>query len=196
MLANVDAKLAAAVADGLGIAVPEAMPRATDVEVTPEVVLSPAVSLKARAGDGSVAGLRVALIVADGVDAAPLMRLHAALLAAHAVPRMIGSKLGSVTAAGGQALAVETTFDALPSCLWDGVVLPSGAKARRALAGNPAVPAFIEEAWRHGKAFRLLADAESAESAEAGDALSADQAFIAALAAGRDAERIGEPPAL
>ena len=149
----------------------------------------------ARPGDGRVGRVRVALLVADGVDAAPLLRLHAALLAAHAVPRMIGSKLGSVTAAGGQALAVETTFDALPSCLWDGVVLPSGAKARRALAGNPAVPAFIEEAWRHGKAFRLLADADQ-PMAEAGDALSADQAFIAALAAGRDAERVGEPPAL
>jgi catalase len=115
------------------------------------------------------------------------------LLAAHAVPRLIASKLGSVTAAGGESLAVETTFEALPSCLWDGVVLPSGAKARRALAGHAAVPAFIEEAWRHGKAFRLLA---GAESAEAGEALSADQAFIAALAAGRDAERVGDPPAL
>jgi catalase len=73
MLVNVDAKLAAAVADGLGIAVPEAMPKAADVEVTPEVTNSPALSLEARPGDGSVTALRVALIVADGVDAAPLL---------------------------------------------------------------------------------------------------------------------------
>lgn len=188
MLVNVDAKLAAAVAEGLGIAVPEAMRKAIDLDVTPEVTRSPSLSLEARPGDGSVSALRVALIVADGVDAAPLLRLHAALLAAHAVPRLIGSKLGSVTAAGGESLAVETTFEALPSCLWDGVVLPSGREAIRALTGNRAVATFIKEAWQHGKALRRLADAELAASA--------DQAFIAALAAGRRPERDGEPPAL
>jgi catalase len=185
MLVNVDAKLAAAVADGLGIDVPDAMPTAPGSDVTPEVTRSPALSLKARPGDGSATARRVALIVADGVDAAPLLRLHAALLAANAVPRLIGSKLGTVTAAGGERLVVETTFEALPSCLWDGVVVPSGQKARRALAGNDAVAAFIDEAWRHGKAFCVL-----------GDAAATDQAFMAALAAYRDPERVGEPPAL
>ncbi len=196
MLVNVDAKLAAAVADGLGIAVPEPMPKATDVDVTPEVTRSPALSLEARPGDGSVTALRVALLVADGVDAAPLLRLHAALLAAHAVPRLVGGKLGSVTAAGGESLAVETTFEAMPSCLWDGVVLPSGTRARRSLAGNDAVLTFIDEAWHHGKAFRLLADVELAESADAGNAASADEAFMVALAAGRQPARVGDAPAL
>jgi len=190
MLVNVDAKLAAAVAAGLGMAVPEAMPKALDMEVTPEVTLSPALSLKARPGDGSPTARRVAVIVADGVDAAALVRLQSALLAAHAVPRLIGSKLGTVTASGGEKLAVETTFEALPSCLWDGVVLPSGPQSRRVLAGSRAVLDFVHEAWHHGKAFRVLGDAE------AGDPAAADQAFIAALAANRDPERAGNPPAL
>ncbi|HEY0662979.1 MAG TPA: catalase, partial [Thiobacillaceae bacterium] len=55
-LVNVDAELAAAVAEGLGMPCPEALPRAMDAEVVPEVEFSPSLSLMARPGDGRVAG--------------------------------------------------------------------------------------------------------------------------------------------
>ena len=91
MLANVDDKLAQGVADGLGIAVPKPMPKALERDVKPEVEVSPALSLLARPGDGTVRARRVALLVADGVDGASLRAVHAALAKAEAVPRFVGA---------------------------------------------------------------------------------------------------------
>src|SRR6185503_1981130 len=69
-LLNVAPELAEAVADGVGMRqLPPPMPRALDRDVTPEVTLSPALSLFARPGDSSLGGRRVAILVADGVDA-------------------------------------------------------------------------------------------------------------------------------
>ncbi len=204
MLVNVDARLAAAVADGLGIAVPAAMPKALDTEVVPEVTASPPLSLQARPGDGSVTALRVALIVADGVDAAPLRRLHALLAAAKAVPRYVGSKLGAVSTVGGEPIAVETTFEALPSCLWDAVVVPAGRIGSKTLSADRQAQDFIKEAWRHGKAMRVLDEDQALPdtgAAPAGvvgnegfaDASAADSAFLAALAAVRHPAREDAP---
>ena len=94
MLANVSAELAQGVADGIGIAVPAAQPRVLENPPTPEVTTSPALSLMARPGDGSVKTRRVALLVADGIDGASLRAVHAALAAAGAVPRFVGARLG------------------------------------------------------------------------------------------------------
>ncbi|HZH02466.1 MAG TPA: catalase, partial [Myxococcaceae bacterium] len=104
MLANVDDALARGVAGGLGFEVPEPMTVALDVHTTPEVERSRALSLFSRPGNGSVKGRRVALLVADGVDAAPLLALHAALAEAGAVPRFIGPRLGRVKTQDGREL--------------------------------------------------------------------------------------------
>jgi catalase len=69
MLRNVSDELAEAVADGLGIELPEPLPLAMDPP-QPEVTESPALSLLARPGDGSIAGRKVAILVAPGVDGA------------------------------------------------------------------------------------------------------------------------------
>src|SRR6186997_680198 len=66
-LMNVAEELAAGVAEGLGLA---AMP-----EPMPKVAKSPALSLMARPGDGSIRARRVAILVADGVRGAALRSL-------------------------------------------------------------------------------------------------------------------------
>ena len=90
MLANVADELVSRVAAGLGIDAPSAQPRVLDAPVTPEVTTSSALSLFARPGDGSVKTLRVALLVADNVNAETLRQAHQALAAAGAVPRFVG----------------------------------------------------------------------------------------------------------
>jgi len=55
MLRNVSDDLARAVAEGLGVSLPEAMPRLIDPP-RPEVAASPALSLSFRPGDRDVRG--------------------------------------------------------------------------------------------------------------------------------------------
>jgi len=92
MLAYVSAELAQGVADGLGIPVPAAMRKVLESPNAPEVTASPALSLTARPGDGSVRGMKVALLVADGIDGVTLRSAHAALAAEGAAPRFVGAR--------------------------------------------------------------------------------------------------------
>src|SRR6185436_14095578 len=98
-LLNVAPELGQAVADGLGIStLPEPMPKVLQKNVRPEVTQSPRLSLSARPGDGSIRTRRVAILVADGAKAQPLITLAQQLAAAGAVPRFLGARLGRIAA--------------------------------------------------------------------------------------------------
>ena len=133
MLANVSTELAQGVAERPRHRRAGGRSRACSrTRPTPEVTTSPALSLMARPGDGSVKTRRVALLVADGIDGASLRAVHAALAAAGAVPRFVGARLGRVRPASGDPIHVEVTMETAPSVLWDGVVVPGGdARPRR-----------------------------------------------------------------
>ncbi len=211
-LVNVDPQLAQGVADGLGMGLPKAQPMALETPVRSEVEASPGLSLFARPGEQPQAGRRVALLVADGVDADALRAVQRRLLEAQAMPRWVGLRLGQVTAADGSALTVETTVSAMPSVLWDALVLPGGDAALAPLVARPEVAEFIRDQHRHAKpilalgatARQLLAGAGVAETLPSGqpdpglvraDAAGADAAgdFLTALARHRHFER--EPAA-
>ncbi|MCU0950422.1 MAG: catalase [Burkholderiaceae bacterium] len=151
-LRNVDETLAQRVADGLGMeAMPEPLPLL--VEVPPgEVDRSPALSLLARPGDGSIRTRRIALLVADGMDTQAAASLYDALTAAGGLPRYVGSRLGKVTGHDGSTLPVEVTFEAMPGVLWDAMVLPAGEAANERLAADDHVIEFTMLHWRHNKA--------------------------------------------
>src|SRR6478609_6300006 len=97
MLANVDADLAKALAQELGMALPKPLPKVLKQTVSPEVKVSRALSLMARPGDGNIRTRRVAILVADGVDGAAARALYAGLTAKGAVPRYDGVQLGTVS---------------------------------------------------------------------------------------------------
>jgi len=159
VLRNVDEGLARRVADGLGMALPPAQPRALEPPVRSEVDASPALSLFARPGDGGVAGRRVAILVVDGVQAASLRIVQEALAHARVAPRFVGVKLGRVQADDGEPIEVEATLETMPSPLWDAVVIPGGALADARLAElGPAVE-FVREQYRHCKTLLLLGGA-------------------------------------
>ena len=129
-LMNVASDLATAVATGLGIReMPAPMPKVMTRDVTPEVSASPALSLFARPGDGSIQARRVAILVADGCEAAAVDRPERSLDREGAVPRFVSTTLGSVTPASGDAIEVDVSFEAAPSVLYDAVVLPGGSDA-------------------------------------------------------------------
>ena len=64
-LRNVDEDLAAQVAEGLGLDLPDPLPLALEIRVKPEVTSSPALSLTALPGDAGVRTRKVAVLVAN-----------------------------------------------------------------------------------------------------------------------------------
>ena len=215
LLANVANALADGVAEGLGIAVPEPLPLALETPVRPEVDVSPALSLLARPGEEGVRTRRVALLVADGVNSAAAIELHAGLSEAGAVPRYVGIKLGAVEGADGEIIEVEVTMEAAPSVLFDALVLLDGPRAVDTLSSAGPALEFLKDQYRHCKPILVIGAAASLldkagipsalpsgepdpgllqfPAKNMGGALSA---FIDAVAAHRHFARETDPPAV
>jgi catalase len=188
LLRNVDETLAARVADGLGMALPPAQRRALEPPVKSELASSAPLSLFAFPGDGSVAGRRIALLVAGGANAKALQAVYDALVDAGAMPRYLGAKLGKVKAAGGASIEIEATLETMPSPMWDAVVIDASADALARV--GPAVE-FVKEQFRHCKTL-LVAGPVPALLAAAGIDAPADSGFIDATAGGLAAEAATE----
>jgi catalase len=139
-LMNVAAALAEGVAAGLGIReMPAPMPKVLTRDVTPEVTVSPALSLFARPGDRSIRTRRVAILVADGCDGEALVALADRLTGEGAVPRFVSTTLGSVQPVDGDAIEVDVSLEAAPAVLYDVLALGAGAQLLGA-CGIDAIP--------------------------------------------------------
>ena len=214
-LVNVAAELAEAVAEGLGIEVPEPMPKAAARTVRPEVKSSPSLSLFARPGDGTISTRRIAILVADGVDGEAVKALHAGLLEKGAVPRVIGARLGQVRTQQGEAIDVEVTLESSPAVLYDGMAVPGGHEAAVALGNLGHAGEFIKDQYRHCKPILALgAGVSLVENAgvpmrldsgepdpgllvfEHGTAEERLPQFVQAIAKHRHFERHRDPPAV
>ena len=213
-LMNVARELAEAVGEGLGMRpLPAPMPKVLKTDVKPEVVRSPALSLFARPGDGSVRARRVAILVADGVDGGVLNAIAERLTAAGAVPRFLGSRLGTASSSSGDAIEIDAPLDAAPSVVFDGLVLPDGARAVQRLAADGRTLEFLKDQYRHckpilvlGASARLLDQAGIPKTVPSGkadpglvlgqadDSGSLAEAFISALGKHRHFDRETDPP--
>jgi catalase len=155
-LVNVDEGLAAAVAAGLGMELPEAQPAAAPKLSKPEVRTSKALSLFARPGDGSIRTRRIALLIAPGVEGASLIALHEALTAQGAVPRYVAARLGTVATADGEPLEPDVTLEAAPAVLFDALVLADGDAGVKALGASGQAVEFVKDQYRHCKTILAL----------------------------------------
>ena len=212
LLANVDDRLAAGVAQGLGIPIPLRAPVLATLPV-PEFAASPALSLTGHPGDGTIRTRRIAILVAPEIDSTSIRAVYTGLLAAGAVPRFVGEHLGQISTAGGAPINVEISIEAGPSVLYDAVVVPDGKTAVDALCANGQAVEFVKDQFRHCKPILVLgAGAALLEKAQIPVALpngdpdpgiagldgavanTALQAFISALAAHRVFARETDPP--
>ena len=150
-LVNVSTQLAQAVADGLGIALPAALPRALQTPSAPEITVSGALSLAALPGDGGIRTRKVALLAAHGIDAAPLLAVQAALQREGAVTVVVAARLGSIETADGQALEATASFENSAPVLFDAVVLPDGEAGVKQLVRYAQAVDFVAQQFRHGK---------------------------------------------
>jgi catalase len=209
-LVNVDADLAGQVAAQLGLAVPPAAPVAAPAKRRGGkkgggVTSSPALSIVANAPGDSIRGRKVAILAADGVDAAALTALKAALAKGGAQAKVLAARLGSLTGADGTAVAVDHTIVTEPSVGFDAVFVPGGAASADALAGSGDAVHFVAEAYKHAKAIGASTDgaallrqagifddeggAEPAPGVVVGNGASATRTFLAAIAKHRAWER-------
>ena len=150
-LVNVSPELAGAVATGLGMSVPDALPLALEMEVVPEVLLSPTLSLTARPGDGTIATRKVALLVADGIDADQVRAAQQSLAEYGAVSRLVAARLGSVAASDGSMLDADLTMENTPSAAFDGIILPDGDAVVAALLRDAHTIDYVKDQYRHNK---------------------------------------------
>jgi catalase len=215
MIANVDAELVKAVAQGLGVKVPKAMPKVLAKVAKPEITASPALSLFALPGDGSLATRHIAILVADGVEEKSLRAVHDGLTKLGAVVRYVGPRLGSVSTSDGGSIDVDATLESTPSVLYDAVVIPAGKAASKALGNVGQAPEFLKDQYRHCKPMLVLGEGEALlQNAGIPDMLPSGQddpgllicagalqkqsiaRFAAAIAKHRHFERAMEPPSV
>jgi catalase len=197
----------------LGMEMPEPLPKALKNPPEPEIEVSPALSLFAHPGDGSIRTRRVAIFVADGVDGAGAQALHAELAERGAVPRYVGARLGTVRTEEGDTIEVEATFETMPSVLFDAVAVPNGKAAAKALGNVGHATEFLKDQYRHAKPILALgAGADLVENAgipatlpsgepdpgmlvrRDGSAARALADFVSAIARHRHHEREMDPP--
>ncbi|MEZ1438756.1 catalase HPII [Pseudomonas shirazica] len=149
ILANIDLKLAAAVAANLGLPAPSA----GTVQVKgSQLAQSPALSQMNHPGSVGIKGRKIAVLVADGVDAAGVDKLVKALEAHSARPMLLGPTSAPVMAADGKQLPVDASMEGMPSIMFDGIVVPAGKASTDALAGSGLAKHFLLEGYKHLKA--------------------------------------------
>jgi catalase len=212
-LLNVSKELAMGLADDLGIELPDAMPRAMKNAPKPEVSASPALSLKALPGDGGIVTRKIAIVLANGVEAKPISDLIEALNGAGAVTRLLASRLGTVRSEDGKPFEIDATLENSPAVLFDAMVLPGGRAAVDALCLEGRALEFVKDQYRHCKTILALGDSAKALTKagiplalpsgepdpglliEGQEGSNADvQSFIAAIGMHRHVERDRDPP--
>jgi catalase len=214
-LLNVSKVLASAVAEGLGLELPDPMPRVIKSAPKPEVSTSPALSLMALPGNGDIATRKVAIIIANGMEGDTISSLMDALSDAGAVARLLSSRLGTVISESGEAFEVDATFENSPCVLFDALVLPAGPEAVNALMSDGHTLDFVKDQYRHCKTLLVLGSSSellekagipfTLPSGEADpgllieaqdDSYASPEAFIKAMGKHRHPARDQDPPSV
>lgn len=156
-LGNVDASLAARVADGLGVD----LPAASEPAVAPQDLAdSPALRLIDKYPP-SLHGRCVAILVSDGADGALVAAIRAAVEAEGATVRIIAPKIGGVTLADGTALAADGQLAGAPSVLFDAVAVVVSKAGGASLVADSTAVGFVMDAFAHLKAIGMTAHARA-----------------------------------
>ncbi|MDU9400919.1 catalase HPII [Pseudomonas sp. zfem004] len=155
ILANIDLKLAAAVASNLGLPAPKA---GTVKVKASKPAQSKALSQMNQPGSIGIKGRKVAVLVANGVDGASVDKVVKALEARSARPMLLGPTSAPVKTTDGQLLPVDAAMEGMPSVMFDGVWVPAGKAALEALLGSGVARHFLLEAYKHLKPMGLAVD--------------------------------------
>jgi catalase len=120
---------------------------------------SPALSLIGKAIP-TLKGRKIGALVTDGVDGARLRALRAAVEKEGAELALVAPRIGGVTQADGELLAVDMALSGAPSVLFDAVALLISEEAVGALLKNAAAIDWVRDAFGHLKVFGYEGPAE------------------------------------
>ena len=146
-LRNIDEGLAATVADGLGLALPDPAKAAKPTQDLPP---SAKLSILGN-GPATFKGRKMGLLMTDGSSAAIFNGLTAALEAEGAVWDVVAPKIGGVTLDDGTAVVAKHKIDGGPSVLFDAISVFPSADGAVLLAGDAASKDFVSDAFGHCK---------------------------------------------
>jgi catalase len=154
-LRQIDEQLAATVADGLGLALPEP---AKAARAPIDLPASPALSIVLN-GPETFKGRKFGLLLSDDSDAKLFHALTAAIEGEGAVWEVVAPKIGGVRLDDGTVVAARQKIDGGPSVFYDAVaVLPSVAGAAQ-LAIDATAKDFVSDAFAHCKFIAYTASA-------------------------------------
>ncbi|HEV7289894.1 catalase [Sphingomonas sp.] len=157
-LVNVDPELAQRVADGIGMPVPAASKAAAEVQ---DFDLSPAL----RIIDGplepqDIVGRSIAILVADGSDAAAVARMTKAIEGAGARAVIVAPKVGGAKMSDGSLLKADAQLAGYPSVMADAVVIALSQEGTAMLLKEGAAVQFVMDAFAHLKAIAASDEAQ------------------------------------
>lgn len=173
LLTKVDQGLAADVAKGLGIEVPEpkeplnhnypadadpAHYQPTESKVG-ELKRSEALSMENTVKD-TIKTRKVAILATDGVDGASLQAIVNRVTKEQAVPVIVATHGGSIKDDTGKTHPVTETFLTTSSVLADALIVPGGKESVATLLEEPDSIHFINEAYRHCKVIAAVGEGE------------------------------------
>ncbi len=151
-LRQIEEKLAQRVAFGLGMKdLPQAPVAAVSVQ---NLAQSPALQLIGKMKD-TLEGRAIALLVAEGSNAASIKTLQDAVTAEGAKVKLIASKIGDVKLSDGSLLKIDGQLAGTPSVLFDAVAVILSDEAATLLGHEAAAIDFVRDAFGHLKAIGI-----------------------------------------
>ena len=157
-LRHIDEGLAKRVADGLGLdTLPAAPPAAAPVQ---DRAPSPALALIGKMKH-TLEGRAVAILVADGSDAALIKALRQAASEAGASVKIVAPKLGGAKLADGSHVVADGQLAGTPSVLFDAIAVVLSNAGAQALAKEAAAIDFVRDAFGHLKAIAIDAGGQA-----------------------------------
>lgn len=176
----IDEDLAATVADGLGLDLPEP---AQAAKPTLDLPPSPALSILSN-GPKDFKGRKMGVLLTDGSSADLFTALTKALTEEGALWEVVAPRIGGVTLDDGTKIPAQQKIDGGPSVLYDAVAVLPSEEGAALLAKDATAKDFVADAFAHAKFIGHTAAAEALF--DAAGATERDAGFLS-LASKKDA---------
>ena len=184
-LINIDHRLAANVADGLGLA---KLPKAATPAVQPrhDLPVSDALSIL-KNPPGTFKGRKLGVLVTDGSEADLISALETGVKEEEGVVEFIAPTIAGITMSDGELLPVQHKIDGAPSVLFDAVAILASTEGIKELIKLAPARDFVTDAYAHYK-FVGFAEAAMELFVKAGLTKNLDDGFVPLASADNAAE--------